>query len=155
MPIFSRFWLTQQSPPTADPEQLRIRGPALHAEIFIPQALAAVLQQTQQPLPVPHVGLVLIDTGASISAVDEQVLQGLGLSPTGVIQVVTPSGSAQQPQYDCEISFPGTPIPTLPFNSVAGSQLSGLGYSALLGPDVLRYFQLVYNGFEGMWTLAF
>ncbi len=155
MPIFSRFWLTSQTPPTADPEQLRVRGPALQVEIFVPSALAAALQQAQAPLPTPHVGLALIDTGASISAVDEPILRTLGLNPTGTIQVVTPGGQVQQAQYDCEISFPGTPIPTLPFNSVTGSQLSGLGYSALIGRDILRYFQLVYNGAEGFWTLAF
>jgi predicted aspartyl protease len=117
--------------------------------------LAAVLQQSQSPIPPPHVGLALIDTGASITAVDERVLRTLGLSPTGVTQVATPGGEVQQAVYACDIAFPGTPIPTLPFNSVIGSQLEGLGYSALIGRDVLRFFQLVYNGAEGLWTLAF
>lgn len=155
MPIFSRHWLTQTSPPAPDPEALRVRGPALDVEVMIPDALASALEQAQLSLPTPHVGMALIDTGASISAVDEGVLIGLGLTPTGTILVTTPSGVAEQPLYDCEISFPGTPIPTLPFNSVAGSQLAGLGYSALIGRDVLRHCQLVYNGAEGFWTLAF
>ena len=43
----------------------------------------------------------------------------------------------------------------LPFAAVIGSQMGALGYSALIGRDVLRFFQLVYNGVEGIWTLAF
>lgn len=53
--------------------------------------------------------------------------------------------------YSCDISFPGTPIPTLPFNVVIGSSLAPLGFSVLVGRDVLRFFQIVYNGVEGMW----
>ena len=97
----------------------------------------------------------MIDTGASVTAVDQQVLVGLGLTPTDVTRVVTPGGVAQQPMYSCNISFPGTPIPTLPFNVVIGSSLAPLGFSVLIGRDVLRFFQIVYNGVEGMWTLAF
>ncbi|MEK7384828.1 MAG: hypothetical protein AABZ83_00180, partial [candidate division NC10 bacterium] len=48
-------------------------------------------------------------------------------------------------------SFPGTPIPTLPVNVVIGSSLAPLGFSVLVGRDVLRFFQIVYNGVEGMW----
>lgn len=154
MPIFSRFWRHEQSG-LSDPERLRVSGPALQVEIGIPSALAAALQQTQIQIPAPHVGLALIDTGASITAVDQAVLQDLGLTPISVSQVATPGGQVQQPVYACEMTFPGTPIPLLPFNAVIGSQIRVLGYSALIGRDVLRAFQLVYNGAEGFWTLAF
>jgi hypothetical protein len=96
-----------------------------------------------------------LDTGASLTAVDQRVLTDLGLTPVDVAQVVTPAGVAPQPIYSCNISFPGTPIPTLPFNVVVGGSLAPLGISVLVGRDVLRFFQVVYNGVEGMWTLAF
>jgi len=155
VPIFSRFWLTDSAALTADPQQLQARGAALQVEISIPSTLATVLQQTQAPLPTPHVGLALIDTGASITAVEEAVLRGLGLTATSVIEVEVPGGSAARSLYRCDISLPGTPIPTLPFNSVVGTGLARLGYSALIGRDVLQHFQFVYNGAEGFWTLAF
>lgn len=132
-----------------------MQGPALQVEISIPALLASVLERAGVQIPTPHVGLALIDTGASITAVDQQVLGGLGLTPTGVTQVATPGGVVQQPLYACNISFPGTPIPTLPFNVVIGSSLAALGFVALIGRDVLRHFQIVYNGIEGIWTLAF
>ena len=154
MPIFSRFWINQQTG-TADPERLRQHGPALQAEISIPSDLEDSLQRRGAQSPLPRTGLALIDTGASITAVDQQVLAGLGLTPTDLTQVATPGGVAQQPMYSCNISFPGTPIPTLSFNVVIGSNLAPLGFSVLIGRDVLRFFQIVYNGVEGMWTLAF
>ena len=154
MPIFSRFWRHEHTG-LSDPERLRVHGPALQVEIGIPSVLASALQQLQTQIPTPHVGLALIDTGASITAVDLAVLQALGLSPIGVTQVATPERQVEQPVYACDISFPGTPIPRLPFNSVIGSNIALLGYSALIGRDVLRFFQLVYNGAEGFWTLAF
>lgn len=154
MPIFSRFWINQHTG-TADPERLRQHGPALQAEISIPSGLADALQRQGAQIPVARIGLALLDTGASITAVDQRVLTDLGLTPVDVAQVVTPTGVTPQPIYSCNISFPGTPIPTLPFNVVVGSSLAPLGFSVLVGRDVLRFFQVVYNGVEGMWTLAF
>lgn len=154
MPIFSRFWTNQQTG-LSDPEQLRVNGPALHVEVHVPSALAAALEQANLAVPAPQAGYALIDTGASITAVEQNILVGLGLSPTGVTQIATPGGQAQQPTYACELSFPGTPIPALPFSLVIGSPIQLLGYTVLVGRDVLRYFQLVYNGAEGFWTLAF
>lgn len=91
-----------------------------------------------------------------MTAVDETVLQGLGLTATSVTNVATPSHqSVQQPVYPCILSFPGTPLPALPFNEVIGSSLLGLGCAALIGRDLLQFCQLVYNGPEGFWTLAF
>lgn len=123
---------------------------------MIPSTLAAALQDAGKPIVAPQVGLAVVDTGASVTAVDEEILKALGLTPTNVMAVATPSAaSVQQPLYGCEIAFPGTPLPTLPFNEVVGCQLKGLGCIALIGRDVLRYCQLVYNGPEGFWTISF
>ena len=106
-------------------------------------------------MPPPHVGYGLIDTGASINAVDLPVLQGLELNPTGFVPIATPGGTVQQPVFACDMAFPGTPIPVVLLNFVVGSQVGALGYAALIGRDILTHFQLVYNGVEGIWTLAF
>lgn len=154
MPVFSRWWTNPQTN-LPDAAQLRVNGPALQVEVRVPSALAAALQRRRLPVPPPQVGLALIDTGASITAVEGAVLQTLGLSPTGFAPIATPGGTVQQPVYACDMEFPGTPIPVVPFNFVIGSQVAGLGYAALIGRDVLTHFQLVYNGVEGLWTLAF
>lgn len=154
MPVFSRHW---QDPTTGqrDPGRLQLDGPCLHVEIGLPRALSAALQAAGQALPTPQVGVGLIDTGASATAVDEGLLLALGLAPTGATPIATPSGATQQALYACEIAFPGTPIPALDLSVVIGSVLAPQGIVALIGRDLLRHFLLVYNGPEGEWTLAF
>ena len=80
---------------------------------------------------------------------------GLGLHPVSFSLVSTPQGQATQGVYACKISFPGTPIHSLPFNAIVSCKLEGFGHVALLGRDLLQHFLLVYNGKEGNWTLAF
>ena len=154
MPIFSRIW-THPETGHADPDALRIRGPSLSIEISVHEEYAALLEQEGIEIPQPQIGLALLDTGASITAIDEAVVEALALIPIGVIPVSTPGGQVNQFLYPCRIAFPGTPIPSLNFNQVTGSQLGGLGIATLIGHDLLRFFLLVYNGFEGSWTLAF
>lgn len=97
----------------------------------------------------------MIDTGASVTAVEESVLQALGLIATDITETTVPGGQSLQLLYACDISFPGTPIPTISVNPVVGIRLAGLRYSALIGRDLLQQSQLIYNGAEGFWTLAF
>ena len=154
VPIFSRHW--RDAAGNLDVAQLRQRGPSLAVEISVPSDLAAALQANGRPIPPPFSGVGLIDTGASVTSVDESVLVALGLSPTSVVNVATPSAQAvQQPVYACVLAFPGTPLPAIPFNEVIASNLTGLGCSALIGRDILAACLLVYNGPEGVWTLAF
>lgn len=154
MPVFSRIWTNPQTG-ASDPDRLQRIGPALNVEITIPKRLAVLYSQRGVKIPQPETGIALIDTGASITAVDSQALGRLGLQPVGVVNVRTPQGQTRQGLYPCQISFPGTPIDTLQFNAVTGSQLEHQGYKVLIGRDLLRYFQLVYNGIDGFWTLAF
>jgi len=154
MPIFSRNWRHPQTN-TPDPVQLRNVGPVLQIEISLPSVLAAQFTQQGRPLPSPETGFALIDTGASITGVDVDALARLGLSPFSTINVRTPQGQAVQGLFACQMSFPGSPILPQQFNAVAGSALAGQGYLALIGRDVLQSCQLVYNGPDGFWTIAF
>lgn len=112
MPIFSRIWTHPQTG-LSDPDQLQRNGPALPVEISVPARLATFFSQQGKNVPQPVSGLALVDTGASITAVDVTTLTGLGLNPVGTVQVLTPQGQAMQGLYACRISFPGTP-PFLP-----------------------------------------
>jgi predicted aspartyl protease len=153
VPIFSRFWVNPTSK-LSDPDRLARDGPALQVEIGVPSRLAAHFVQVSKPIPQPQEGLALIDTGASVTGVDREILTRLGVAPVGTVNIVTPSGHQTQYLYPCRISFPGTPIQPLDFNAVTGSNAIP-GFAMLIGRDVLRYFQLVYNGVDGFWTLAF
>ena len=154
MPIFSHYWPHEETG-RADPDTLRVRGPSLSVEIGVHEEYAALLEQEELEIPQPQAGVALIDTGASITSIDQSIVQALSLIPVGVTPVATPSGQDEQFLYPCRITFPGTPIPSLNFDRVTESKLGGFGIAALIGRDLLRHFLLVYNGVEGSWTLAF
>jgi len=107
-------------------------------------------------------GFALIDTGASVSAVDVTVVQRLGVQPIGTVLVGTAGGPQQQATFPARFTFPGTPLPGLNFGSLLGSNLAGqmvAGHQgpliALLGRDLLQRFVMVYNGPGAMVSLSF
>ena len=154
MPVFNRTWF---DPATGNPNpaDLLTRGPGLQVEVSIPNVLAGALLARSRPLPTPHLGTALIDTGASVSAVDISILRGLGLNPVGTIPVTTPAGVETQGIYVVRLAFPGTPIEPQDPRPVIGSQLFDFGHVALLCRDLLQGALLIYDGVHGYWTIAF
>ncbi len=119
----------------------------------------AAIKAAGQPVPPPIRLRAMIDTGASGTAIDEDAIVPLGLSPTGKIQIHTPStGPAPilANQYDVLL---GIYHPT--FSLVLGtvpvihSDLKAMGIAALLGRDVLSKCLLIVDGQSGSFTLAF
>ena len=90
MPIHNQFLLDNAGQPS--PQGLIAAGPILSVEIEIHLALAAVLEKDKQPLPAPISGQALIDTGATETAIDQQVATQLKLQPVGSVQSGTAGG---------------------------------------------------------------
>jgi len=154
VPLFSHSWL--QTLTGLPPQQgLRLKGPALNIEISVSDNVALVLENEGKQIPQPQVSTAFIDTGASLTVVEESVLVGLGLIPVNTIPITTPGGNNYRKVYACKMSFPGTLIPALSPIQVVGCELGGFGHTGLIGRDILSKFLLVYNGVEGHWTLAF
>jgi hypothetical protein len=80
-----------------------------------------------------------------------------------MVTVGTAGGAQQQLLYPARFSFPGTNLPSLEFNSLLGADLTSQGIPgprgaplmALLGRDILEHFVLIYNGLQGLFTLAY
>lgn len=162
MPVYNRFYFLSTSGSPAPggsvalhPGPLFAVGPQIPVNVQMPQALASLLTQQQKPVPNPISGVALLDTGASISAVDATVIQSLGVSPVGVTTLHTPSGTSQQNQYPVRFEFPGSNLPAIETQRAIGSLLQQQGIIALIGRDVLASFVFVYNGPGGFITLAF
>jgi predicted aspartyl protease len=104
---------------------------------------------------VPSVrSLMLVDTGASGSAVDQEVIAMLGLQPTGSIAIATPSHEHHDVlTYDIDLIIEQNQfhIPDVP---VFATGLKNQGIHGLIGRDVLQHMLLVYNGYSGDFTLA-
>jgi hypothetical protein len=120
------------------------------------------LEAAGEPIPQPRVVRALVDTGASFTSIEPQVLQALNLTPTGTIEIVTPSTGDQThttETYDVDFAIgagPGESPLLLPNLRIAASQLFlKQGIHVLIGRDILNRCILVYNGSTNSFSLCF
>lgn len=135
-------------------------GPLVKLRIGVSNYRALALKSRGQVVP-PDIDITaLIDTGASNCCVDSTCIQQLGLTPTGSINIRTPStGANAHPTYlyDIKVVLPHMAISkiyaALP---VAGApNLASQGIQMLLGRDVLAQCLLTYDGGAGICAIAF
>ncbi|MEK6643084.1 MAG: hypothetical protein AABZ08_04190 [Planctomycetota bacterium] len=105
-------------------------------------------------VPSPISGLALIDTGASITAVDENVCRHLNLAPTDSILMSHAGGQETRECFPVQIMFPGTPLPPVANPRVVSCKLDA-PQILLLGRDLLSLMKFVYNGPQGRIEIAF
>lgn len=132
---------------------LQLEGPKIAIEIGVPAALAASFSRRGLPVPPARRGFALVDTGASITAVDEDVVASLGIQPIGQMKLSTPSQSMPAWLYAVRPSFPEVQMPPLEVLDVVGCTLAPQGFIALLGRNFLRKFVFVYDGPTGFFRL--
>lgn len=98
--------------------------------------------------------MALIDTGATLSAVDASTLAQLSLQPVGIANVGTAAG--QQPQNLYPVRMVLTQMSLgIDYSQVLGVNLAGQGIIALLGRDFLQRTILIYDGPSGEFTLSY
>jgi hypothetical protein len=117
------------------------------------------LRKAGQPVPSAIKIRLLVDTGASCTCIDALVLKKLGITPTGLMSIHTPSTGAAPHLcnvYDVAISILD-PVQnhTWPVMPVAESDLSSQGIDGLLGRDALSGMLLIYDGKAGRLTLGY
>src|SRR5688572_27509540 len=113
-------------------EALVGRGPVLQVTIGLAQPLAQQLQQQGQTVPTPTTGWALIDTGASMTCIDDAAAQAIGLPVVDVVQMTSASHhGVQQNVYPLHVLLIGTTI-EIDVRAMGGS-LAPQGLLALLG----------------------
>lgn len=138
------------------------QGPLVAAYIGVSRARRDALVAAGKPVPAAIlIAGALIDTGASCTCVDKSVIVTLGLPPTGIASLYTPSTGTtphNTSQYDVQLSIPGPTVghPALNFSTVpvTESDFSAQGIQALIGRDILQHCVLTYVG-GGFFTLAY
>jgi predicted aspartyl protease len=104
----------------------------------------------------------LIDTGASNTCVDPSVLSQLGLTPTGMTQINTPSTGTQAASaatYDVSLLIAAVAgqlpfvLDTIPV--IQTELLAAQGFQALIGRDVLQSCLMTYDGRNGLFSIAY
>jgi hypothetical protein len=129
----------------------------VQAVAAVSAARRAALLAASQTVPTNIPIRALIDTGASCTCLDPQVIQSLGVPATGSVLVNTPStGSTPHAtdQYDVALLIPpgaqgqqGLIFPTIPV--IASDLFAAQGIHALIGRDILKLCVLIYNGALG------
>jgi hypothetical protein len=94
----------------------------------------------------------MVDTGASISTVSDQVAAAAGLVQTGSVPLGGVGGTSERPIYAASFSLPQYGI-TLDPIEVGGVTIPMPGVDILVGRDVLRALHLDYRGPAGIFNL--
>ncbi|MBF0567513.1 MAG: hypothetical protein HQK95_01465 [Nitrospirae bacterium] len=110
------------------------------------------MMQNETVIPPAITGWGLIDTGATITAVDDAIIKSLGLLPIDRGKVLTPQGSAEQDIFSLRITLSN--LTKVNVYKVFGSTLKEQGFIALIGRDILKHCVFVYNGTTGSCSLS-
>lgn len=139
---------------TRFPDLQRI-GPVVEALIGPSSILKEALQKEKKEIPRPVSVRMLIDTGASISAIKKGIAAQLGLKPHGITKIATPSnGAFQCSLYDIDILFPVHHLVIGNVRVIEGI-FEGQNIDGLIGRDILKLGLLVYTGYDNSFTIAF
>ena len=113
----------------------------LSAKISISSARADFLATSCEVGPTPLEVRALIDTGASISIVDEEYLGALRIYPRGFCDVLSFHNEESTPRkfqnYDIDLEILGRQFKNL---QVVGARLMSTHFQMLLGRDILVNF---------------
>lgn len=133
---------------------LRQSGPIFQTTIGLARSIADAVIQTGAKIPAPLSGNALIDTGASVTCIDNKLAQKLELPVIDIVEMTSASHSAiEQNVYPVEIEITGSPI-RLEVLRAMGANLEAQGLIALIGRDFLQHCTVHYNGVTGAITLA-
>lgn len=125
-----------------------------------PRSLA--LQLVGQVIPQPVVARLVVDTGASLTAIDCAIIQQLNLTSTGSTLIHTPSTQGQPHaanQYDVGLTIYGATMNDIVYTTAALPVIDGnfraQGIDGLLGRDVLATGRLFYLGDANTYGISF
>jgi len=105
-------------------------------------------------VPTPLSVKALIDTGCTITSIDNALVHTLGLRIRGYNQTHTANGMMNVSQHQVSLHFAGTNLSGRPVQTVQAVDLSGQPYGMLIGRDLMMSWSLTYNGTTGFVCIA-
>ena len=138
----------------APADALVLQGPIVQVRLSATPNVRQPILSAGGTLPNPVAGMALIDTGAAVSCIDDDVAIALKLPVTGT-GFMTSATHTGQPRnlYPVEIEIAGWPI-KFGSNRIMGANLKPQQLVALIGRDLLKNCVLVYNGPTGGFSLS-
>lgn len=134
-------------------ERLRQDGAIVNVQIQVPQALVAQFKAQGRPVPPPQVVRGMVDTGASISTVNDAVAAAAGLQQVSSVQIGGVGGVSTRPIFSAYFGLPEYGVAVDPIE-IAGVTIPAHGFDVLVGRDVLRALHLDYVGPHGTFALT-
>jgi predicted aspartyl protease len=133
---------------------LATKGIIINVSIGIDLTTADALRSLGQPIPSPITCPALIDTGASILAIDQSLAQPLNLKKRGIITSHTANGPRQCNLFAVALSFPATNLKSYDVIQASEVDLSTQPFKCLIGRDMLSHWHVHYNGQFGTVSIA-
>jgi len=163
MPVINISYYSRERP-QFDPQALVVAGPRINVDILPPSVVEKWAKTRNVQLVAASRIPALLDTGASVTGVDEEVLRKLQYPPVGIANLSTPFGVTTTNIYMVRLVIPSRTDPEFPPNipkividnvRVIAVKLSNQPYKVLLGRDVLSKMVLIYNGPHALITLGY
>ncbi len=128
------------------PSVLQKDGPRIFIEISAPSFDIKEGSAVGLEFPSPLRITAIIDTGASLTVVNPEVVERCKLRATGFAIVASIERKAQYRQHAARIRFPDTRLKDLAEIPVVACKILQQPYSCLIGRDILRNWLLTYSG---------
>jgi len=128
------------------PSVLQKDGPQIYIEVSAPSDEIRDGTAVGLEYPRPFGIRALIDTGASLTVVNPQVVTTCKLRHTGFATVASVAKVGKYPQHAAWIRFPGTKLAGLDGVAVVACEMIKQPYACLIGRDILRNWLLTYSG---------
>lgn len=135
------------------------RGASVDVLVGLDEKAIKVQQLAHKPIPQAVRLEALVDTGAGISCIDNEVLQHLRLSPMGSMWVAVPGGTpllCDLFKVTLTILHPSdVQKNSILVASVASANVRATGVDALIGCDLLEKCEFFFNGRPRTFTLDY
>ena len=134
---------------------LQSSGPTIEVLVTISSVARVALEARNQKVPQSVKKLMLIDTGASASAIKVGIAKELNLTPHGTINIATASHhNVVCATYDVDLVFQLHKV-VVQNVRVFESNFEGQTIDGLIGRDILGQGILIYTGYDNSFTLGF
>ena len=101
----------------------------------------------------PTTGLALIDTGAQATCIDAELAASIGCPVVGTAQMTSATHDAVDvPLYAVQLNIPD--LGTVTARRAYAAQLEPQGLIALIGRDILKFWNFTYNGPAGTFSIS-
>jgi len=113
MPVLNISYHSSQRP-QFDPYALIAMGPQISIDILPPSAVESWAKSHNVTVQTALNQMALLDTGASVIGVDDNVLANLQYPPIGIANLSSPSGISQTQVYAIRLVIPSRSDPRFP-----------------------------------------